>query len=320
MQTRQVRALQIAVSIAAISLGARTVHAQAAEAEAMFSEGVKAMDAGNFAEACAAFEASNNLDPRAGTLLRLAECREKTHQLASAWTAYKDALARAKDPRKHDAAAAKVAELEPKLSHVTIVVTDPRIDGLHITRDGKPVDAVTWGRALPVDGGTYKLVATAPGRVEWTTTLEVPAEGGNVEARVPTLAAIAVKLVPAPHVVAHDDTPSRPRFTPRRKLAIGAAAGGAATLLAGITLGVIGKGKHDDAFKLCPDPSMPCADAARATSLAGSAHRYAIAADVMFGLAAAGSIAAGVLWFTGNAESPTRIAVTPGGLAVMGRF
>ena len=73
-----------------------TAHAQSAEAEAMFNEGDKLMAAGKLAEACSAFEASNNMDPRAGTLIRLGECREQNHQIASAWSAYKDALGRVK--------------------------------------------------------------------------------------------------------------------------------------------------------------------------------------------------------------------------------
>src|SRR5689334_4104980 len=58
-------------------------HAQSAEAEKLFNDGNKLMDAGKLAEACAAFEASNRAEPRAGALIRLGECREKTQQLAS---------------------------------------------------------------------------------------------------------------------------------------------------------------------------------------------------------------------------------------------
>ena len=99
-------------------------HAQSAEAEAMFNEGDKLMAAGKIAEACAAFDASNNLDPRAGTLIRLGECREASSQYASAWTAYRGGLTRAKDPRKRGIAQAKVSALEPRLSHLTITSAD----------------------------------------------------------------------------------------------------------------------------------------------------------------------------------------------------
>src|SRR4051812_8166985 len=64
---------------------ARAAHAQSAEAEQLFREGDRLMTEGKTVEACDAFEGSNRIEPRAGTLIRLGECREKNHQLASAW-------------------------------------------------------------------------------------------------------------------------------------------------------------------------------------------------------------------------------------------
>src|ERR1041385_4972635 len=86
-------------SLAALSVLLPAVaDAQSAQAEAMFGEGDRLMAAGKIVDACAAFEASNNLAPGAGTLIRLGQCREQNHEIASAWAAYKSALARVKDP------------------------------------------------------------------------------------------------------------------------------------------------------------------------------------------------------------------------------
>ncbi len=296
-----------------------TARAQSAEAEAMFNEGDKLMAAGKLAEACAAFEASNNMDPRAGTLIRLGECREDNHQLASAWTAYKDALGRVKDPRKRDIATAKVNALEPRLSKLTIVVGNHKVDGLTITRNGKPIDAAIWDRALPVDGGEYEIGATAPGYSQWKTSVSVPNEQGDVKAEVPTLSPVAKPTTPPPPLEQVETEPAAPPplLTPRRKLAVAAAGVGVASLAVGIVLGVKAKGDRDDAFKLCPDPSVPCADAARADSLTSSGHKLAIGADVAFGVAAAGAIGAALLWITGKPET---IAPTRNGIALVGRF
>ncbi len=318
--------IRLARWIAAISLAASaSAHAQSAEAEAMFNEGVKQMAAGKLAEACAAFDASNNLDPRAGTLISLGECREQNHQIASAWSAYKDALARVKDPRKREIASAKVAELEPRLSHLTIVVAAHKVDGLVITRNGKPVDAAIWDRSLPVDGGDYAIVATAPGYDDWKTTVTVAPEKADAKAELPALhARPAAAAAPPPTSVTEEprETPAPSPWTPRRKIAIGAAGVGVVGVVTGAILGVVAKGKRDDAFKLCPDASTPCVDADRATSLASSGHKLAIGADVAFGVGAAGAIAAGVLWFTGKPESQARTAIAPtaNGFAIMGRF
>ena len=90
------------IAIALCSVGQMRAYAQSAEAEAAFGEGDRLMAAGKIAEACDAFEASNRVEQRAGTLIRLGECREKNRQLASAWSAYKDALTRVRDPRKRE--------------------------------------------------------------------------------------------------------------------------------------------------------------------------------------------------------------------------
>src|SRR5215831_17174545 len=91
-----------AISAALVVLTANGVtRAQSANAEALFNEGNKLMAEGKIVEACDAFEASNRAEPRAGTLIHLGACRERNHQLASAWSAYKDAVTRAKDPTKH---------------------------------------------------------------------------------------------------------------------------------------------------------------------------------------------------------------------------
>src|SRR5262245_16776669 len=120
----------------------------------MFNQGDARMKQGKIAEACDAFDASNRIEPRAGTLIRLGECREQLQQLASAWSAYKDALSRAKDPKKKEIATAKVKELEAKLSYLTIKVAGPGA-GLIVKRNGQSVDSALWNIAIPINGGTY---------------------------------------------------------------------------------------------------------------------------------------------------------------------
>jgi hypothetical protein len=52
----------------------------------------------------------------AGTYIGLGERRERNHQLASAWSAYRTALARVSDAEKRDYASARITVLEPRLS------------------------------------------------------------------------------------------------------------------------------------------------------------------------------------------------------------
>jgi hypothetical protein len=306
----------------------RAAHAQSAEAEALFAEGDKLLKAGNTASACDAFEASNRMEARAGTLIRLGECRERNRQVASAWSAYKDALTRAKDPNKRAIATAKVAELEPKLSYFTLIVPPAsQVEGLTILRDGKPFDTLLWNRALPLDGGDYNITIRAPGRQEWTTTVTVPAERGKLTVDVPKLEPTAELAVTASPPPAEDDAVSAGTWTTKRKVAIAAAGVGGLAVVAGIVLGTQAKSKQDDAHALCADSQTPCADADRANSLITSGQSRALGANIAFGVGAVAVIAAGVLWFTGAPETSSRgVAVaptlTPGeaGVVVFGRF
>jgi hypothetical protein len=334
----------LGLSIAAISLVAQPhlARAQSAEAEALFSEGDAKLKAGQIGEACDAFEASNRLEARAGTLIRLGECREKNKQLASAWSAYKDALTRVKDPKKKAIATAKVAELEPKLSYLTLSVPDTsKREGLAITRNGQPFDSVLWNRAIPINGGDYAISATAPGRSEWKTTVTVPVEKGKVTVTVPALdeagkvtpaptplPTAAPTPQPAPTPIAQpapiDEGPTTSRWTGKRKIALVLAGVSAAGFVGGAVLGSRAAGLKNDAYALCPDPGVPCADATNANELLTSARSKARTANIAFGVGAATAIGAAVLWFIGAPESSSNVAVVPinGGtaLAVGGSF
>jgi len=336
MHHRFARAQQL--SIAAISgfcvlIAARTVHAQSAEAEALFVDGDKLMKAGKVAQACEAFDASNRVEPRAGTLIRLGECREQNHQLASAWSAYKDALARVKDPNKRAIATAKVAELEPKLSYLTITVpTANRVDQLTVTRNDKPFDAALWNRTLPVDGGEYAIKGSAPGHRDWTRTVVVPIDSGKITVDVPKLDVASEAVTPPPprpQPAPPSDEQPAPRtetMSTRRKFAIGAGGVGVLGITAGIVFGAQAKSRQSDAHALCSDSQTPCADADRANALITSAQGRALAANIGFGIGAAMVITAGVLWFTGAPESSTRVSIIPTvtpddtGVVVFGRF
>lgn len=191
-----------------ILFGVSHAHAQNAQAERLFEEGNKLMADGKLAQACAAFEASNRVEPRAGTLIRLGECREQNEQLASAWSAYKDARNLATDPRKQKFATTKAAALEPRLSYLTVAVSDQsRIRGLVLTRNGTSLDPVLWNRALPVDGGDHVIAARAPGYETWQKTVHVPMEGAKLSVDVQALAK-ASKVTASG--VASPPTPSSP--------------------------------------------------------------------------------------------------------------
>jgi hypothetical protein len=302
-------------------VGSGNAFAQNAAAEALFSDGERLMKEGKLAEACDAFAASNKIEARAGTLLNLGQCREQNGQLASAWSAYKDAITRAKDPKKSQVANERTAAIEPRLSYLTISVPDEsRVDGLALTRNGSPVDAVLWNRAIPVDGGTYVISGHAPGHEEWSTTVEVPKEKGKISVEVPRFKDLSKLVTPPPATPKselepvdddEDTVPAPSMFTSKRKIAIAVGGVGVAAIAAGVFLGIQAKGYQDDAFALCPNPASPCADGDRANDLIDKGQSRALVANVSYGVGAVALIGAGALWFLGAPKAEAAVAVTP---------
>lgn len=78
------------------------------EAERRFDEGKALIASGQVAEACAAFEASNRLEPGIGTTLHLARCRETLGELAAARATFDEARVMAN--ARGDTKRAEVAE------------------------------------------------------------------------------------------------------------------------------------------------------------------------------------------------------------------
>ncbi|HVV83416.1 MAG TPA: hypothetical protein VHE35_10110 [Kofleriaceae bacterium] len=297
------------------------------EAEQLFKEGKRLMAAGDYAQACEAFEGSLRQDPAVSTRLNLADCREKNQQYASAWghfiAAAHDARGNLGESQMKQVAEARAAALEPRLSHLIINVADEaRIDGLVITRNGEPVDPATWNRDLPVDGGTYVIAGKAPGYEPWSTTVTVHAAEDKQSVNVPRFASLAgpAAVTTADTGAAADtattDASVRPsRLTGRRKLALVAwtlSAGGAATA---ITFELSGRGAYADAVA-SPD------NAAR-HSLTADANRDRTIATIA-GATAAATLATGLyLWFSGRPH-PVTLVPTPSadapGATLVGRF
>ncbi|HMG55140.1 MAG TPA: hypothetical protein VK601_16705 [Kofleriaceae bacterium] len=226
----------------ALALGTGTAHAQpsGAQAETLFRQGKDLMAKGKIAEACAAFDASQKLDPTIATLLNQAACREKNDQLATAWGLFLEAerqtraASDAATQQLHQVAAGKAAKLESRLSTLTITVpAESRVGGLQILRGSEPVDAGAWNKALPVDGGSYKITASAPGNAAWSSTIAIATEHDAKTIEIPKLKAAA--LGPA-RVSTGPGAPAPAPAEPRSRL-IPLVVGGAAVALAAGALG-----------------------------------------------------------------------------------
>lgn len=183
--------LLLATSRSAICLADASAEDRAA-AQALFDEGRGLVQSGSATEGCTKFEESERLDPSIGTQLNLADCYERTGKSASAWTLYIEVAAAARkagQPERASLASARATALQASLSRLIIVVPESaRVAELVVERGSITVGKAQWGTPIPVDPGTHVVMAHAPGKKPWKTTIIFEAGALTKTITVPTLA------------------------------------------------------------------------------------------------------------------------------------
>jgi hypothetical protein len=288
-----------------------------ATAEALFQQGTTLMGEKQYAAACEKFAGSHELDPALGTLLRLADCLDRVSKSASAWAMFKEAssLARTRnEPERQRMADERATELEKRLSRLEIKLENKNVAvGFELKLNGVSIPRATWDTAIPVDPGRQKLEASAPGRITWTGTVEVPDGPTTRGIEVPVLAVKPASaesnsgssaLSASAGTTALRDTAGSPGNTQK---VIGFITGG---------LGIVGLGVGGflayRAYSLNQDSLAQCrADDPNACTpngkaLRDDAHTMASASTIAF--AAGGALAVGGLVLVLTAKSETRHA------------
>jgi tetratricopeptide (TPR) repeat protein len=352
MTTRaNVRAWMAAVGVALAGVVATVVaRAQpqaigndAARAEALFGEGRRLMAAKDYGGACPKFAESQELDPAPGTLLNLAVCYERAGKTASAWAAFKSAYTAAQNAGQRQraaAAAAKAAELEPKLSHIAISVAPAsRVPSLEVRCDGNPMGEALWGVALPYDPGPHEIEATAPGHRKWSNHLDLQDNGQRVDIDIPALEAepvpastttVAPSANPSPaRLLARSPADSRVDGRALRIAGVAVSAVGVAALAFGTYAYINAKSLYDEALKDCGGNGA--CDPRTSLGRQGAANRPDAST---WGAASVASIAAGgvglatglILYFTAprTREAPPSVSLGPAshgtGVSLFGTF
>lgn len=301
-----------------------TAAANAAAAEAEFQEGRHLMQAKRYAEACPKFLQSYKLGPAAGTLLNLADCYEQNGQLASAWARYQEAIVLAQKAGRTDrekTARERADKLEPKLAKITIVLgRADRLDGAAVTLDGTALDAANVGGPVPVDPGKHAITVTAPGKIAYTTTIDV-AERSRMTVDVPALEVEGPKAVDPKPVKSFEERRDADENvgSTQRTLGIVAAASGGVALAAGAFFGIRTRSKWEEAQGRCTGPAGGLECDALGVELAGEAKRAGNVATVAF--IASGVLVAGgaVLFFTAPSAN-VKAGIGPGAIVVGGTF
>jgi hypothetical protein len=175
-------ALLLALTLA--TAPGRALAGDAAAAEELFQQGREALRRGDYADACAKLDESQRLDPAAGTILNLGDCKEHLGLFASAWALYKEVADRASSGEaKRAEAQRRLAAIEPRLSHLSVALARGAPEGAAITRDGVELRGASLGIPLPVDPGAHVVVARAPGHAPRQTTVHL----AEAESRAVTL-------------------------------------------------------------------------------------------------------------------------------------
>ncbi len=196
-----------------------------AEAEALYTQGQEMLAAKKLDAACAAFDRSDKLEPRGGTLLSLAYCHEQQGKIGLAYVEYDEALRRLRvgggRPDRERFALERLGGLRSQVVMVSLELSDA-VRALNPEIVVLPAKAGESERKLAlsadkkqnvpldVNGGTYRIEVRAAQRkpfvaeVQVAQTTATPAAlsvssllGGPVAAGAPAGAAVAGDDPPA---------------------------------------------------------------------------------------------------------------------------
>jgi hypothetical protein len=293
------------MAFALISPLARAQTSPKVAAEALFREGRRLVDAGQFREACEKFSASQRLDAAVGTLLNLGLCYERIGRTATAWATYHEAIATARSTgqaEREKIAKERAAALEPALARLAIVVSPEAVAAQpQITRDGVTVAPELWGMTTPVDPGEHVIEARAAGKKPWSLTTS-STERATTTAAVPALEDDVSLAMPAPspspdetaHLSSDADTAhvwSGQKTGSIVLVAVGAIAGTVATVE-----GLRVLSKKNDAESLCPGWACAEPQNSQTNALLSDATQARTLAFVAGGVGVASVIGAAWLW------------------------
>lgn len=220
----------------------------AASAQALFEEGRTLMQRQKYDLACAKFAESQRLGPASGTLLNLGECNAKQGKTASAWAAFKEAIAAAQSAGQKDREAfakERAAELEGSLMKLTVTVVAETTQELVVKRDGIVLNRPAWGTAVPVDPGPHVVEASAPGKKPFKATVEASPTERSREVVVPALEDAA----------AASAVTGKSLWT-QRNIGIGVAGVGVVAVAVAAIVGVSAISTNDEAKDHCRDGNL----------------------------------------------------------------
>jgi hypothetical protein len=280
------RALVAIICAVGVCAAAEARGNESAAADALFREGRKAMERGDWAEAVQRLAESQRMEAAPGTLLNLAIAEDKYGKLSSAWEharAAMDQLAPSDERRK--IASDLFESVDKRVPRLLLRVRKPLPESAQVRLDGVVLRAASFGIRLPVDPGLHQIAISAPAHMERVITV-----------RVEQATTFDQEIEPGPQLYAvpsrnrREATPAQP---PTRSAwpAVGwvAVAVGGASLAAGAVTGYLAIDRnrslqgHCDGSQ-CDQAGVDAADQGRAFAAASTITTIGGAAVALAGL------------------------------------
>ncbi|MCB9600466.1 MAG: PEGA domain-containing protein [Sandaracinus sp.] len=316
-------ALALVLTLAPATLQAQQPNAQTRNAARdAYGRGQTAFREGRFEEAEAAFTEAFALIPNPVVLLGVAESRERLGNVPGAIQTLEQYLVLRTDAPDAAEIQARLAALRATPGTLAVQSTP---EGATISVDGNPTGAVTPVE-MPLPAGEHQIALELEGHEVATTSANVP-PGGRAEASAnltalpePEPEPVVEPTPPATDPIEEEDATEAATADDGPGVAVWVTSGvAAAALVGGTVLGFMAlsrEAEFDD------DPTEARAD---------DGERFALFADVLFGVAGAAAITAIVLFLTNEADedddaSATALTVSPsmgrrgGGVSAQLRF
>jgi hypothetical protein len=282
--------------------------ARAVAAEELFDAGRELLSQGKFAEACEKLDASEKLDPAVGTLFSLGQCYEGLGRTASAWFAYRGAVALAaqRNDLRRATAEQSAAAIEPRLSTLVVHASDASPQSpVTITIDGEAFSHDALRAPIPIDPGTHTVAAAAPQYKPWSSIVLVHEPKEEVSVDVPPLQHVREVVTPS---------------STKPILGVASVSLGAVSLGVGTLLGLQAIVKGRDVDRSCPSGDS-CGDGS-AVHENNVARSFADASNVLLPVGALLVVAGAYLIVTSHSSAVPVVgtAVTPSGARFEARW
>lgn len=284
-------------------------------------QGYELAQANKCAEAIPHLQESLKRDPRAITLINLADCEEKVGKLADATVHWGDARSRASASGEKDIqeeATTRAAALDAKLPHLTLTLSKNAPTDATVERDGVVLGAVSLGVALPVDPGAHVITVHAPGHDDMVKNITM-AEGDKQTLDLSVGPVSSAKPTP-------NDAGSSAPEAGKKKMSLLVPVGfgvGAAGIIVGTITGIMTLGKGSDASDHCKNSvcdSKSAYDSVQSGKTLGAVSTVAF----IVGAAGVGVGVVGLLTAKTAEPAPTTagldLVVGPTNFALHGRF